>query len=176
MSSASHCQVTIARQRSDFASGTSKIRCLTSPNHENRHFSSRPKIYSAVDLRIRDVDCPEALGKVSLISKVCSLSAPRRSDEWIWSTRALTTPVAINMFAFNGPAFFLVALLLYERTLCRCEDLFRHRPFIFPPTHYRLDRNYQKVQGASPSHVCVLCSFDFHIFWPRHVSVRRNVT
>ena len=32
-------------------------------------------------------------------------------------------------------------------------ELLWHRPFIFPPTHYRLDRSYHSVQGALPAHI-----------------------
>ena len=74
------------------------------------------------------------------------------------------------------PVLSLVALLLYERTLCRCDDSFRHSPFILPPTHYRLDRSYQKIQGALPCDVSVLRSFGFDIVWLRHVRARRDVT
>ena len=74
------------------------------------------------------------------------------------------------------PVLSLVALLLYERTLCRCHDLLRHHPLILPPTHYRLDRSYQKNRGVLPSHICVLCSFAFDIVWLCHVCARCSVT
>ena len=54
---------------------------------------------SPVDLRIHDVECPELLGKLSLVSELCALSIWLRSDEWIPSTLRLKALHAINMFA-----------------------------------------------------------------------------
>ena len=65
-------------------------------------------------LQIRDVECPELLGQLSLIPEVCSLRFSSRSDRWILSTSHLKTRVAINSFAYNRPAFTPVALLLFE--------------------------------------------------------------
>ena len=72
------------------------------------------KTCSSADLRIRDVECPELLAKLSLIPKLCYLSGASKSDVGILSTSRLKTPFAINSFALNGPAFSPVALLLYE--------------------------------------------------------------
>ena len=73
-SSVSHCPIHNVRQHSDNASETSIWRELTASNHEIHHFSSSAQTCPPVDLRIHDVGCPELLGKLSLIPKLCSLS------------------------------------------------------------------------------------------------------
>ena len=82
----------------------------------------------------------------------------------------------IDFYMTPGRPITPAPVLLFERTLCRCEALLWHHPFILPPTHYRLDRSYQKNQGALPSHICVLCSFAFDIYWLCHVCARCSVT
>ena len=96
-SSVSHCWATIARQRSEFASETSIWPCLTASNHEIHYSPSWSQIYSPADLRIHHVGCPELLGQLSLIPKLCYLSGASRSDTRILSTWQKKTAVAINL-------------------------------------------------------------------------------
>ena len=42
-----------------------------------------------------------------------------RSDLWSLSNSSLKTPFGTNMFALSLPTFFLVALLLFELSLCQ---------------------------------------------------------
>ena len=63
----------IPRQRRPLASETSILPCLTVSNHENPEIRSRCKIFPAVDLQIRDVECPELLAELCLIPELGSL-------------------------------------------------------------------------------------------------------
>ena len=85
-SSVSHCPIHNVRQHNENASETSIWRKLTASNHEIRHFSSRAHTCISVDLRIHDVGCPELLGNLSLIPKLCSLSWASKYDDRILST------------------------------------------------------------------------------------------
>ena len=67
---------------------------------------------------------------------------------------ACETPFATNMFSLGGLLSSCAHYLLSERTLCRCEELLWQYTFIFPPTHYRLDRDYQSAIGVWPYHTC----------------------
>ena len=65
-------------------------------------------------LRIRDVECPELLGQLSLMYLMCSLRILSRSDRWILSTYYLKPVLATHSFDPHDLPSSPVALLLYE--------------------------------------------------------------
>ena len=87
------------RQHSENASETSIWRELTASNHEIHHFSSWAQTCLSVDLRIHDVGCPELLGKLSLIVKLCSLSWASNSEvPWARDKRTHLLPQIVLLF------------------------------------------------------------------------------
>ena len=90
---------------------------------------------------------------LSLVPELCSSSRASNSDRKIRSTSGLNTGLVTYSFALRLGPSTLPPLLLYERTLCRCRELLWLHPFIFPPTHYRLDPSYHCVQGALPARI-----------------------
>ena len=68
----------------------------------------------AVDLRIRDVECPELLAELCLIPPMCSLAIWLQTNGWILSTSRLKHLSAINNLGLRLLPFTPVALLLYE--------------------------------------------------------------
>ena len=118
-SSVSHCPIHNVRQHSENASETSTWPCLTASKHEHRHFSSSAQTCPSVDLRIHDVGCPELLGKLSLIPKLCSLSWASKYDDRILSTSRLKTKSAQIVLIPHGGSYSPVALLLFELQLIK---------------------------------------------------------
>ena len=81
------------------------------------HFPSCDQTCSSVDLRIHDVECPELLGKLSLVPELCSFAILRNSDVWIRSTLRLKHVLAINSFAPNVPCYPTVRIITLRAEL-----------------------------------------------------------
>ena len=64
----------IARQRGPLGCETSIWPCLTASGRQILIFYNVTRTCPPVDLRIRDVECPELLAELCLIPEVCSLT------------------------------------------------------------------------------------------------------
>ena len=88
----------IARQRGPLGTETSIWPCLTASGRQILIFYHVSEIYPSVDLRIRDVECPELLAELCLIPEVCPTASSLRLNRWILNTSRLKALFAINSF------------------------------------------------------------------------------
>ena len=75
------------------------------------------------------------------------------SKVWIRSTLRLKHALATNSFAPNVACYPTVRIITLRANTLQMWSIIVVDAFIFPPTHYRLDRSYHNVQGALPIHI-----------------------